>query len=270
LAGIVRGALEATCAVCITLFLAPAATSQQPPSGGTCAPQGAELSVRQVFATLEPRAGQSPALEIFLGTLLQEISFAFQPPDSSAPLATYSFTLLLHKDGRLSDAKPVESYIPEGLAKATLRAIDSISRSGGIGPLSVEMPQDPLPLTMVFRLGARPGPTSVPFYQMSVPAFLEFETDKPAQHLVEKRAPRYPRELREMYIEGEVILQFVVDTAGRIDLRTVRLIGPPKVYREFVAAVVDFLPNMRFTPAERGGCKVRQLVQLPFTFKLDR
>jgi hypothetical protein len=30
------------------------------------------------------------------------------------------------------------------------------------------------------------------------------------------------------------------------------------------------LPKMRFFPAERRGCKVRQLVQLPFGFRLSR
>jgi protein TonB len=38
----------------------------------------------------------------------------------------------------------------------------------------------------------------------------------------------------------------------------------------FTAAVRNALPNMRFFPAEVGGKKVRQVVQMPFQFSLTR
>jgi hypothetical protein len=65
-------------------------------------------------------------------------------------------------------------------------------------------------------------------------------------------------------------VQFVVDTLGRADMRTFRLLGPRQVYREFLQAVIDVLPRMRFSPPLYRGCKVKQMVQLPFAFKLNR
>jgi TonB family protein len=238
--------------------IAPAATART-----------VETTLRPVYATLEPRNKQSGPINMYLATLLQQIALAFAAPDSTLPLPNYSFTLRLHKDGRLTDARPVESHIPSALAEATIRAIDSISSQGGIGPVFVDIDEDPLPVRMTFRLGVRTSDMSVLFYRMVYPAFLEFEIEKPALSIPGNPAPRYPEGLRDEGIEGEVLVQFVVDTSGRADMRTFRLLGPSRVYREFVQAVFDNIPKMRFTPAELGGCKVRQLVQLPFAFKLN-
>jgi hypothetical protein len=39
--------------------------------------------------------------------------------------------------------------------------------------------------------------------------------------------------------------------------------------REFVRAVWDAMPQMRFTPAERRGRKVPQIVNEPFSFTIE-
>ena len=205
---------------------------------------------------------------MYLATLLQEVALRFSPPDTVEPLLGYSFTLLLHKDGRLSDVRPVEPSISPALADATIRAIDSTSRVGGIGPAFFDMAEDPLPVRMIFRLDERKTELNVPFYRLKFPAFLEYETDKPALSVPGNQAPRYPPELRDLGIEGEILAQFVIDTTGRANMRTFRLLGPSRVYKEFLQAVLDAVPKMRFTPALYRGCKVKQLVQLPFAFKL--
>ncbi len=38
----------------------------------------------------------------------------------------------------------------------------------------------------------------------------------------------------------------------------------------FTQSVRTVLPNMRFSPAEIGGRKVKQLVQMPFPFSIKR
>jgi TonB family protein len=254
---------------------APASFAQEAAAASTCVPRGEvsrviELPARPVYATLEAPGEHPRAVAIFLGTLLQEIARVFVPPDSMPPLPTYSFSLRLHKDGRLTDAQPVEEYIPPSVAVAMIRAIDSVSRSGGIGPVFFEVKEESLPLRMVLRLEGPKTETSVPFYRLRFPAYFEFETDKPALSVRGNPTPVYPEELRSANIEGEVLVQFVVDTMGRADMRTFRILGPPRVYREFAVSVIRTLPKMRFTPAERRGCKVKQLVQLPFAFKLNR
>jgi protein TonB len=61
---------------------------------------------------------------------------------------------------------------------------------------------------------------------------------------------------------------FVVDVSGRAEDTTVRFAQSDNVL--FEDAVRNALRRMRFIPAEVGGRKVRQLVQMPFVFTLSR
>jgi protein TonB len=81
-------------------------------------------------------------------------------------------------------------------------------------------------------------------------------------------APRYPAALRAAGIEGEVVAVFVVNERGRAELETLRFTRSD--HSLFEAAVKDALSALRFVSAEVGGRKVRQLVQMPFVFRLFR
>jgi TonB family protein len=98
--------------------------------------------------------------------------------------------------------------------------------------------------------------------------YLEFEVERPARELQGERGPRYPNSMRSANIEGEVLAQFVVDSLGLAEPATFKVLRSPRV--EFTTAVRDALPFLRFEPAEIGGRKVRQLVQVPFLFCLTR
>jgi len=111
------------------------------------------------------------------------------------------------------------------------------------------------------------GPLSLPLMRVALPpAYFEFQVDKPALQKRGGPAPRYPRDLRESGVEGEVLVQFVVDQTGRAEMRTFKVLKSS--HDEFTRAARAVLPLMSFSPAELDGCKVRQLVQLPFAFKL--
>lgn len=79
-------------------------------------------------------------------------------------------------------------------------------------------------------------------------------------------SPRYPSLLQSAGVEGEVRAQFVVDTLGRVEPGSVRILE--STHENFSQAVRDALVRARFVPAEAGGRKVRQLVEQPFNFKL--
>ena len=81
-------------------------------------------------------------------------------------------------------------------------------------------------------------------------------------------APRYPEVLRSSGVEGKVIAQFVVDEQGRAEEGSIRFVSSDN--QLFEDAVRVALRRMRFIPAEVGGVKVRQLVQMPFVFTLAR
>ena len=78
--------------------------------------------------------------------------------------------------------------------------------------------------------------------------------------------PAYPEALRSAGVEGKVIAQFTVNERGLADADSVRFIRSDNAL--FEASVRNVLRRMRFTPAEIGGKKVRQLVQMPFVFTL--
>jgi protein TonB len=82
------------------------------------------------------------------------------------------------------------------------------------------------------------------------------------------RAPRYPELLRSSGVEGQVTAVFVVDELGRAEVESIRFVRSDN--RLFEDAVKEALRRMRFIPAEVGGRKVRQLVQMPFVFTLAR
>ncbi|MBK8645464.1 MAG: energy transducer TonB [Gemmatimonadetes bacterium] len=98
--------------------------------------------------------------------------------------------------------------------------------------------------------------------------FFEFQVEKPVQALPGGSSPRYPDILRQAGVEGEVLAQFVVDTTGRPEMNSYKVLKT--THELFGNAVKQALPGMRFIPAEVGGRKVRQLVQQPFSFAISK
>jgi TonB family protein len=92
----------------------------------------------------------------------------------------------------------------------------------------------------------------------------EYRVTKPA--LLKKAAAlRYPDALRKNNIAGSVLVQFVVDTLGRPEMSTVKVLKSSDEL--FTREVLSVIPSMEFTSAEADGHKVKQFVQMPFDFK---
>lgn len=98
--------------------------------------------------------------------------------------------------------------------------------------------------------------------------FFSFQVEKQVTPDPRNAPPRYPDMLRSANVEGEVLAQFVVDTTGRADMSTFKILK--STHDLFTNAVKAALPNMRFFPAEVGGKHVKQLVQMPFQFNLTK
>ena len=99
-------------------------------------------------------------------------------------------------------------------------------------------------------------------------AYFEFQVEKPVLAGEDNPAPEYPPALEKARVDGEVLVQFVVNPDGRADMRTFKVLKSSNGL--FTKAVKDVLPSMSFVPAEVGGRKVRQLVQMPFGFKVSQ
>lgn len=96
--------------------------------------------------------------------------------------------------------------------------------------------------------------------------YFEFQVEKPVMQAPNSPTPQYPDILRSAGVEGEALVSFVVDSSGRADVSSFKVIRT--THELFATAVKNALPRMRFIPAEVGDKKVRQLVQQPFSFAI--
>jgi protein TonB len=96
--------------------------------------------------------------------------------------------------------------------------------------------------------------------------YWDFQVEKPAQWLSGTGEPSYPEMLKSAGIEGSVLATFVIDTMGRAEMNTFKVLRSPQEL--FTRAVRTALPRMRFLPAEVGNRKVKQVVQQEFTFTI--
>jgi len=99
-------------------------------------------------------------------------------------------------------------------------------------------------------------------------AFSIVEVEEQAERDPASAAPAYPRQLMAMGVEGYAAMRFVVDSAGVVDLSSVRVID--FTHPEFVNAVRSAMPGMRFTPARLGDKPVRQLAEQVFRFQIEK
>lgn len=143
---------------------------------------------------------------------------------------------------------------------------------------------DSIPFTLNYARGFQMVNGRVVAREVAPPTLAAFTTRMAA----EKQAATVPGTLRAPYPDAArvglanaaVTLQFVVDTTGRADMTTVRdlwPVGRPRLtgelgdyYDAFVRSATGGVRQARFHPAEIAGCRVRQLVQLPFTFTITR
>jgi periplasmic protein TonB len=87
-------------------------------------------------------------------------------------------------------------------------------------------------------------------------------------HVLASGKPRYPESLRQAGVDGSVLIQFTVDTLGRVDMRSVKVLS--STHDMFTEAVRQSLGSFRFKPAEVNGKLVPALAQMPFEFHLSR
>ncbi len=80
------------------------------------------------------------------------------------------------------------------------------------------------------------------------------------------QSPVYPILLRSARVEGRVVLQYVVDTDGRVDASSITTLQ--SAHRQFDDAARRALVTCRYRPARAANRPVRVMVQTPFNFAL--
>ena len=94
----------------------------------------------------------------------------------------------------------------------------------------------------------------------------ELQVDSAVVRYEDGAAPPYPESMLRRRIEGSVIVQYVVDTLGKADTSTFRVIAA--THADFARAVKTTLP---FCGSVRPSWRIDmcQLVQQPFAFRIQ-
>jgi protein TonB len=77
--------------------------------------------------------------------------------------------------------------------------------------------------------------------------------------------PQYPFEMKRQGINGEVVLQFLVDSQG--DVRDVVVIKSS--HREFESPAIQAVQKWKFRAGRKGGKAVTTRMQIPIAFNLN-
>jgi TonB family protein len=82
--------------------------------------------------------------------------------------------------------------------------------------------------------------------------------------LVSEPTPQYPKALEAVRIEGRVALEFVIDTAGRVEPTSIKVLESTRT--AFEAAARTAVAGAVFRPARMTSHPVRQLTRQSIRF----
>lgn len=147
---------------------------------------------------------------------------------------------------------------------------EQVTYVGLIGTQPVDIPARTLKDNNAKEVATIPPPTQRPLEEVRVEepprTFTEIEVDSAASRDPESAGPVYPPKLLAVKLEGATSVQFVVDSTGRVDIRSLVIIE--STHPDFTQAVRDVLPRMKYSPAKMGRQPVAQLVEQKFSFRI--
>lgn len=249
----------------------------------TIAATSLALIAQEVATRIRTRLGASPNAmphaDSALGVLLRDST---NPHVWSGGLHGAELRVVMRRAGGVSWSPALTSATPA----ITLldRALAEARDSGDVFVTADQFTADSLPFTLGYAYGVASEHGKVLAQAYGPPTMVAFlmryQVEKTAATVPGTLWAAYPEAARHGGANAFVTLQFVVDTTGRADLSTVRDLWPkdlPRLtgpvgdyYAQFVTAATDGVRRARFYPAEIAGCKVKQVVQLPFTWTLKR
>ena len=101
-----------------------------------------------------------------------------------------------------------------------------------------------------------------------VGAISNSQADRPAEPVPPMPQFKYPDELQQKGIGGRALADFVVDTAGLVDMTSVDV--RESTDSRITEGVCHYLAASRFNPAVKGGANVRVQRELPFNFEMSK
>lgn len=184
-----------------------------------------------------------------------------------------------HLERRISAMRPHHHSMPRlraavlavlgGTVFATALLLPEPASAGS--PVALAPNPPALPATL--PAASSPADRPAPLIPRSPSAMLTAHDTTYREHQVDTAVgprtmtpPVYPAEQRAAGVDGEVIVEFVVDATGAIDTLTTRVLRSN--HAAFTSAVMTSLATATFKPAWKAGKPVRQVVQMPFVFRV--
>ena len=230
------------------------------------------------------------------GTLIE--SRAVTPRRTGGSIASILFHSVVITGGVLATAKDIVTAAPEGPLPRIMPYVRMVEPSATRRPVSVSSASvasapflQRLNIPTIVPIGIPPidltaaptpaefrsGPVGTPGILCEHDCAASTVTDADGRQLwgandlmmrllEDPVPPRYPEALRRAGVEGDVVAKFVVDTTGRVDLRSVEILR--STHDAFTTAVREALSKLRFAPATTGERKIRALAVMPFHFTL--
>jgi hypothetical protein len=186
-----------------------------------------------------------------------------------------AYRAALHRDGHLTQIRTVSGTRDAAFDAAMMLAMAQLGASELLPPPeapAADFKGDSLDLRIVVTPDARsqlPQVVNWPPPEGVTPVMLLRLPIRRITHDPRSKGgsdPLYPTELRLAGVEGRPVFEFVVDTSGWVDPDSPAVMSATAP--QFVQAVADVLPEMRFEPLRVEGCAVSVLIQQPFNFTL--
>ena len=140
---------------------------------------------------------------------------------------------------------------------------------GTDGAVKEPLPKDAHP-EETLELGTRGTPEPDTAQAVGTPeieeALSEIEVDSMVARDPSSAAPIYPPGMLAKNLEGSTFVHYVVDTSGRVDTLTIKVVR--STHEEFAKSVRMALALMKFRPAVQGSRRVRQWVEQNFSFRI--
>ncbi len=164
------------------------------------------------------------------------------------------------------EEKPPEPEAPPPPPKGFQTLLAPVNIPTSIPPIDLNQTFDPRNFTGVgVELGVARGVDTGPVDLTQV--FIEAVVDEPPERIAFPQ-PEYPRMLLEARIEGQVVLEAVIDTVGHAEPPSIKVISSTN--RAFEAPAKDALRKALFRPGRVRGQAVRVLVHLPLRFVIPK
>jgi hypothetical protein len=185
--------------------------------------------------------------------------------------------IVLHRDGPTTwrSATPSAHATTPKVTAFYMQVLKSIPPDS----LWIVWPDGYSPDSLVLRLNLESYRKNMLLSERKIASFMVFMahgvTEGPA--IIRDKGPMvYPSDANFQSRAGRVVLQYVVDTSGRADSTTIRVLEPSdseidttatgRFYREFIDASRNAVLQTQYLPAHVGGCPMRQRAHAEFTY----